>query len=178
MFWDRGNPERSSLILLCPVQPALAWTTFRVGLYCGVFIVLAISFILTGSHKIEHLHSKIFPALCMFGNLVDIISSTQYCMCRWLICAYVTFNPTRCCVDPLREHLASGEDLPGWFPADPVPLPVGHQHLRMETGRSQPCAHLRDQPQKQPLTPTPVWGQKTISEIKKQNFVYWVIMHF
>lgn len=30
-------------------QPAPAWTTFRVGLYCGVFIVLAVAFVLTGT---------------------------------------------------------------------------------------------------------------------------------
>ncbi|KAK7889522.1 hypothetical protein WMY93_025082 [Mugilogobius chulae] len=30
-------------------QPALAWTTFRVGLYCGFFIILAIAFVLTGA---------------------------------------------------------------------------------------------------------------------------------
>ncbi|KAG5850117.1 hypothetical protein ANANG_G00078830 [Anguilla anguilla] len=30
-------------------QPAPAWTTFRVGLFCGVFMVLAVSFILRGA---------------------------------------------------------------------------------------------------------------------------------
>ncbi|CAG5861061.1 unnamed protein product [Menidia menidia] len=30
-------------------QPALAWTTFRVGLFCGFFIILAIAFVLTGA---------------------------------------------------------------------------------------------------------------------------------
>lgn len=35
------------------LQPALAWTTFRVGLYCGFFIILAISFVLTGESRGE-----------------------------------------------------------------------------------------------------------------------------
>lgn len=38
-------------IILCLIQPALAWTTFRVGLYCGFFIILAISFILAGESR-------------------------------------------------------------------------------------------------------------------------------
>ncbi|KAG7267795.1 hypothetical protein CRUP_003214 [Coryphaenoides rupestris] len=35
--------------LISETEPALAWTTFRVGLYCGIFIVLAIAFVLTGA---------------------------------------------------------------------------------------------------------------------------------
>ncbi|XP_071777921.1 xenotropic and polytropic retrovirus receptor 1a isoform X2 [Centroberyx gerrardi] len=49
---EGGDRQRAMKRLRVPplgaAQPALAWTTFRVGLYCGVFIVLAISFILTG----------------------------------------------------------------------------------------------------------------------------------
>ena len=29
-------------------QPAPAWTTFRVGLFCGIFIVLNITLVLAG----------------------------------------------------------------------------------------------------------------------------------
>ena len=30
------------------LQPAPAWTTFRVGLYCGVFLVLMVTVVITG----------------------------------------------------------------------------------------------------------------------------------
>ncbi|XP_067086049.1 xenotropic and polytropic retrovirus receptor 1a isoform X1 [Osmerus mordax] len=49
---EGGDRQKAMKRLRVPplgaAQPALAWTTFRVGLYCGVFIVLAIAFILTG----------------------------------------------------------------------------------------------------------------------------------
>uniref|UniRef100_H3DDI1 Xenotropic and polytropic retrovirus receptor 1a n=1 Tax=Tetraodon nigroviridis TaxID=99883 RepID=H3DDI1_TETNG len=49
---EGGDRQRAMKRLRVPplgaAQPALAWTTFRVGLYCGFFIILAISFILTG----------------------------------------------------------------------------------------------------------------------------------
>lgn len=48
----------------------------------------------------------------------------------------------RCCIFPPGEHLASGADLPRRLPVDPVHLPAGHQHLRMEAGWSQPRADL------------------------------------
>lgn len=38
-------------IFVLLLQPALAWTTFRVGLYCGFFIILAISFVLAGESR-------------------------------------------------------------------------------------------------------------------------------
>ncbi|KAJ3599473.1 hypothetical protein NHX12_033434 [Muraenolepis orangiensis] len=48
---EGGDRQRAMKRLRVPplgaAQPALAWTTFRVGLYCGVFIVLAICFVLT-----------------------------------------------------------------------------------------------------------------------------------
>lgn len=31
------------------LQPAPAWTTFRVGLYCGVFLVLLVTVVITGN---------------------------------------------------------------------------------------------------------------------------------
>ncbi|KAM4629766.1 xenotropic and polytropic retrovirus receptor 1a [Polymixia lowei] len=55
---EGGDRQRAMKRLRVPplgaAQPALAWTTFRVGLYCGVFIVLAISFILTGAVFIRY----------------------------------------------------------------------------------------------------------------------------
>uniref|UniRef100_A0A8B9H9K9 Xenotropic and polytropic retrovirus receptor 1a n=1 Tax=Astyanax mexicanus TaxID=7994 RepID=A0A8B9H9K9_ASTMX len=50
---EGGDRQRAMKRLRVPplgaAQPAPAWTTFRVGLYCGVFIVLVVSFILTGT---------------------------------------------------------------------------------------------------------------------------------
>ncbi|CAL8395943.1 unnamed protein product [Boreogadus saida] len=50
---EGGDRQRAMKRLRVPplgaAQPALAWTTFRVGLYCGVFIVLAVAFILTAA---------------------------------------------------------------------------------------------------------------------------------
>ncbi|KAM3876101.1 xenotropic and polytropic retrovirus receptor 1a [Diretmus argenteus] len=55
---EGGDRQRAMKRLRVPplgaAQPALAWTTFRVGLYCGVFIVLAVSFILTGAVLIRN----------------------------------------------------------------------------------------------------------------------------
>ncbi|XP_012990542.1 xenotropic and polytropic retrovirus receptor 1a [Esox lucius] len=55
---EGGDRQKAMKRLRVPplgaAQPALAWTTFRVGLYCGVFIVLAIAFILTGAVLIRY----------------------------------------------------------------------------------------------------------------------------
>uniref|UniRef100_A0A673X425 Xenotropic and polytropic retrovirus receptor 1a n=1 Tax=Salmo trutta TaxID=8032 RepID=A0A673X425_SALTR len=55
---EGGDRQKAMKRLRVPplgaAQPALAWTTFRVGLYCGVFIVLAISFLLTGMFTHNH----------------------------------------------------------------------------------------------------------------------------
>uniref|UniRef100_A0A673X456 Xenotropic and polytropic retrovirus receptor 1a n=1 Tax=Salmo trutta TaxID=8032 RepID=A0A673X456_SALTR len=55
---EGGDRQKAMKRLRVPplgaAQPALAWTTFRVGLYCGVFIVLAISFLLTGAVLIRY----------------------------------------------------------------------------------------------------------------------------
>ncbi|XP_062374233.1 xenotropic and polytropic retrovirus receptor 1 homolog [Sardina pilchardus] len=51
-----GDRQRAMKRLRVPplgaAQPAPAWTTFRVGLYCGVFIVLLVTVIITGVAKI------------------------------------------------------------------------------------------------------------------------------
>uniref|UniRef100_A0A8C9S6S4 Xenotropic and polytropic retrovirus receptor 1-like n=1 Tax=Scleropages formosus TaxID=113540 RepID=A0A8C9S6S4_SCLFO len=50
---EGGDRQKAMKRLRVPplgaAQPAPAWTTFRVGLYCGVFIILAIAFILSGA---------------------------------------------------------------------------------------------------------------------------------
>uniref|UniRef100_A0A3Q4HEY0 Xenotropic and polytropic retrovirus receptor 1a n=1 Tax=Neolamprologus brichardi TaxID=32507 RepID=A0A3Q4HEY0_NEOBR len=50
---EGGDRQRAMKRLRVPplgaAQPALAWTTFRVGLYCGFFIILAICFVITGA---------------------------------------------------------------------------------------------------------------------------------
>ncbi|KAM9480437.1 xenotropic and polytropic retrovirus receptor 1a isoform X1 [Oncorhynchus nerka] len=55
---EGGDRQKAMKRLRVPplgaAQPALAWTTFRVGLYCGVFIVLSISFILSGAVLIRY----------------------------------------------------------------------------------------------------------------------------
>ncbi|KAK3566201.1 hypothetical protein QTP86_028910, partial [Hemibagrus guttatus] len=50
---EGGDRQRAMKRLRVPplgaAQPAPAWTTFRVGLYCGIFIVLTVTFILRGT---------------------------------------------------------------------------------------------------------------------------------
>ncbi|KAJ8357695.1 hypothetical protein SKAU_G00204890 [Synaphobranchus kaupii] len=54
---EGGDRQKAMKRLRVPplgaAQPAPAWTTFRVGLYCGVFIVLTIAFILSGAVLID-----------------------------------------------------------------------------------------------------------------------------
>lgn len=60
------------------VQPALAWTTFRVGLYCGFFVILAVAFILTG-RSLKQMN------LCIIHIL---FSPAQFIICQWKICFF------------------------------------------------------------------------------------------
>ncbi|KAM9349179.1 xenotropic and polytropic retrovirus receptor 1 homolog isoform 2-T2 [Symphorus nematophorus] len=50
---EGGDRQRAMKRLRVPplgaAQPAPAWTTFRVGLYCGVFLVLIVTVIITGA---------------------------------------------------------------------------------------------------------------------------------
>ncbi|XP_043985295.1 xenotropic and polytropic retrovirus receptor 1a [Gambusia affinis] len=50
---EEGDRQRAMKRLRVPplgaAQPALAWTTFRVGLFCGFFIILVVAFVLTGA---------------------------------------------------------------------------------------------------------------------------------
>uniref|UniRef100_A0A6I8QU19 Xenotropic and polytropic retrovirus receptor 1 homolog n=1 Tax=Xenopus tropicalis TaxID=8364 RepID=A0A6I8QU19_XENTR len=51
---ESGDRQKAMKRLRVPplgaAQPAPAWTTFRVGLYCGIFIVLNMAIIMAGSH--------------------------------------------------------------------------------------------------------------------------------
>uniref|UniRef100_A0AAR2L1Y2 SPX domain-containing protein n=1 Tax=Pygocentrus nattereri TaxID=42514 RepID=A0AAR2L1Y2_PYGNA len=65
---EGGDRQRAMKRLRVPplgaAQPAPAWTTFRVGLYCGVFIVLTVAFVLTGA---VFFHDKnIWPMVRMY----------------------------------------------------------------------------------------------------------------
>uniref|UniRef100_A0A3Q2SVG4 Xenotropic and polytropic retrovirus receptor 1 n=1 Tax=Fundulus heteroclitus TaxID=8078 RepID=A0A3Q2SVG4_FUNHE len=50
---EEGDRQRAMKRLRVPplgaAQPAMAWTTFRVGLFCGFFIILGVAFVLTGA---------------------------------------------------------------------------------------------------------------------------------
>uniref|UniRef100_A0AAY4E5J2 Xenotropic and polytropic retrovirus receptor 1 n=1 Tax=Denticeps clupeoides TaxID=299321 RepID=A0AAY4E5J2_9TELE len=56
---EGGDRQKAMKRLRVPplgaAQPAPAWTTFRVGLFCGVFIVLAVAFILSGRLIAKHI---------------------------------------------------------------------------------------------------------------------------
>ncbi|KAM8999875.1 solute carrier family 53 member 1 isoform 1-T1 [Sarcophilus harrisii] len=53
---EDGDRQKAMKRLRVPplgaAQPAPAWTTFRVGLYCGIFIVLNVALVLTGAFKL------------------------------------------------------------------------------------------------------------------------------
>ncbi|XP_048108483.1 xenotropic and polytropic retrovirus receptor 1a isoform X2 [Alosa alosa] len=67
---EGGDRQRAMKRLRVPplgaAQPALAWTTFRVGLFCGVFIVLAVAFILTGVVFLRGTNQYIWPLVRMY----------------------------------------------------------------------------------------------------------------
>ncbi|XP_020513497.1 xenotropic and polytropic retrovirus receptor 1 homolog isoform X1 [Labrus bergylta] len=54
---EGGDRQRAMKRLRVPplgaAQPAPAWTTFRVGLYCGVFLVLVVTVVITGAVVIK-----------------------------------------------------------------------------------------------------------------------------
>ncbi|XP_036610174.1 xenotropic and polytropic retrovirus receptor 1 [Trichosurus vulpecula] len=54
---EAGDRQKAMKRLRVPplgaAQPAPAWTTFRVGLYCGIFIVLNVALVLTGAFKLD-----------------------------------------------------------------------------------------------------------------------------
>ncbi|XP_044532858.1 xenotropic and polytropic retrovirus receptor 1 isoform X3 [Gracilinanus agilis] len=54
---EDGDRQKAMKRLRVPplgaAQPAPSWTIFRVGLYCGIFIVLNITLVLTGAFKLD-----------------------------------------------------------------------------------------------------------------------------
>ncbi|XP_030640330.1 xenotropic and polytropic retrovirus receptor 1a isoform X1 [Chanos chanos] len=65
---EGGDRQRAMKRLRVPplgaAQPAPAWTTFRVGLFCGVFIVLAVSFVLAAAVFIRN--QNIWPLVRIY----------------------------------------------------------------------------------------------------------------
>nr|XP_046176853.1 xenotropic and polytropic retrovirus receptor 1 homolog [Oncorhynchus gorbuscha] len=57
---EGGDRQRAMKRLRVPplgaAQPAPAWTTFRVGLYCGVFLVLMVTVVITAAVVIENVN--------------------------------------------------------------------------------------------------------------------------
>ncbi|KTF83296.1 hypothetical protein cypCar_00024858 [Cyprinus carpio] len=73
---EGGDRQKAMKRLRVPplgaAQPAPAWTTFRVGLYCGVFIVLAVAFVLTGAFFIRN--QNIWPLIAGFLGVLWCLS--------------------------------------------------------------------------------------------------------
>ncbi|XP_029971299.1 xenotropic and polytropic retrovirus receptor 1 homolog [Salarias fasciatus] len=65
---EGGDRQKAMKRLRVPplgaAQPAPAWTTFRVGLYCGVFLVLMVTVIITGAVVIRR--SDIWPMVRIY----------------------------------------------------------------------------------------------------------------
>ncbi|XP_015666760.1 xenotropic and polytropic retrovirus receptor 1 isoform X2 [Protobothrops mucrosquamatus] len=65
---EDGDRQKAMKRLRVPplgaAQPAPAWTTFRVGLFCGIFIVLNITLILSGVFKMKG--SNVWPLIRIY----------------------------------------------------------------------------------------------------------------
>ncbi|XP_015237198.1 PREDICTED: xenotropic and polytropic retrovirus receptor 1 homolog [Cyprinodon variegatus] len=65
---EGGDRQKAMKRLRVPplgaAQPAPAWTTFRVGLYCGVFLVLIVTVVITGAVMIDS--SKVWPMIRIY----------------------------------------------------------------------------------------------------------------
>ncbi|MCI4380484.1 hypothetical protein PGIGA_G00240570 [Pangasianodon gigas] len=65
---EGGDRQKAMKRLRVPplgaAQPAPAWTTFRVGLYCGIFIVLTVTFILSGAFYFRD--KNVWPMVRMY----------------------------------------------------------------------------------------------------------------
>uniref|UniRef100_A0A3Q2Z327 Xenotropic and polytropic retrovirus receptor 1b n=1 Tax=Hippocampus comes TaxID=109280 RepID=A0A3Q2Z327_HIPCM len=79
---EGGDRQKAMKRLRVPplgaAQPAPAWTTFRVGLYCGVFLVLLVTVIITG---MTHTHTLIllyFLLTCIFLFLNYVLGINTY----------------------------------------------------------------------------------------------------
>uniref|UniRef100_A0A674DGK1 Xenotropic and polytropic retrovirus receptor 1b n=1 Tax=Salmo trutta TaxID=8032 RepID=A0A674DGK1_SALTR len=65
---EGGDRQRAMKRLRVPplgaAQPAPAWTTFRVGLYCGVFLVLMVTVVITAAVVIEN--ANVWPLVRIY----------------------------------------------------------------------------------------------------------------
>uniref|UniRef100_A0A8C7XP87 Xenotropic and polytropic retrovirus receptor 1b n=1 Tax=Oryzias sinensis TaxID=183150 RepID=A0A8C7XP87_9TELE len=65
---EGGDRQKAMKRLRVPplgaAQPAPAWTTFRVGLYCGVFLVLIVAVVITGAVVIRN--SEVWPMVRIY----------------------------------------------------------------------------------------------------------------
>uniref|UniRef100_A0A3B3ZPE0 Xenotropic and polytropic retrovirus receptor 1a n=1 Tax=Periophthalmus magnuspinnatus TaxID=409849 RepID=A0A3B3ZPE0_9GOBI len=65
---EGGDRQKAMKRLRVPplgaAQPAPAWTTFRVGLYCGVFLVLVVTVVITGSVLIRN--NDVWPMIRIY----------------------------------------------------------------------------------------------------------------
>ncbi|XP_072219601.1 xenotropic and polytropic retrovirus receptor 1 homolog isoform X2 [Leuresthes tenuis] len=65
---EGGDRQKAMKRLRVPplgaAQPAPAWTTFRVGLYCGVFLVLIVTVVITGADMIHA--SEVWPMVRIY----------------------------------------------------------------------------------------------------------------
>ncbi|XP_070602379.1 solute carrier family 53 member 1 isoform X2 [Erythrolamprus reginae] len=65
---EDGDRQKAMKRLRVPplgaAQPAPAWTTFRVGLFCGIFIVLNVTLILSGVFKMDG--SNVWPLIRIY----------------------------------------------------------------------------------------------------------------
>ncbi|KAK1801462.1 hypothetical protein P4O66_022724 [Electrophorus voltai] len=65
---EEGDRQKAMKRLRVPplgaAQPAPAWTTFRVGLFCGIFVVLTVAFILSGA--VFFRNKNIWPMVRMY----------------------------------------------------------------------------------------------------------------
>uniref|UniRef100_A0A3Q1BXJ9 Xenotropic and polytropic retrovirus receptor 1a n=1 Tax=Amphiprion ocellaris TaxID=80972 RepID=A0A3Q1BXJ9_AMPOC len=67
---EGGDRQKAMKRLRVPplgaAQPAPAWTTFRVGLYCGVFLVLLVTVVITGNSPVVIRSSDVWPMVRIY----------------------------------------------------------------------------------------------------------------
>uniref|UniRef100_A0A3Q3XRK6 Xenotropic and polytropic retrovirus receptor 1a n=1 Tax=Mola mola TaxID=94237 RepID=A0A3Q3XRK6_MOLML len=78
---EGGDRQRAMKRLRVPplgaAQPAPAWTTFRVGLYCGVFLVLLVTVVITVCHQNDHM-THLQPSVCFLINFLCVSGINTY----------------------------------------------------------------------------------------------------
>lgn len=70
----------------------------------------------------------------------------------------------RCGFYRWTKCVATGENLSRWLSPNRIPLSPGYQHVRLETGWSQPRPHLRAQSPQQLVPSTSLWGEQEGSQ--------------